>query len=83
MPARTFCADPGIIGTAVRGPPAARCGTAHVTEGDGVQADACEVRISAPMTNDLVVAVASLDTSEVTVTNAVTIPAGQTNAQFV
>ncbi|MCI0479121.1 DUF4082 domain-containing protein, partial [Candidatus Uhrbacteria bacterium] len=57
-------------------------GPASATEGDGVLSNACEVRISGPMTNDLAIAVVSLDESEATVTNLVTIAAGVTNASF-
>ncbi len=54
----------------------------NATEGDGVLAGAGQVRLlTAPMSN-LTVALASSDTTEVTVPVNVTVLAGQTNAMF-
>ena len=55
---------------------------ASATEGDGVLSGQGSVSMATTFTNDLAVALTSSKPSEVLVTNAVTIVAGQTNATF-
>lgn len=55
---------------------------ASLTEGVGRVADGGRLRLLAPATQDLVVSLASLDPTEVTVPATVTIAAGQTEAVF-
>lgn len=57
-------------------------GPSGATEGDGVLVAQGCVSVPEAASNDLVVALASSDTNEVTVPPGVTIPAGQTNAFF-
>jgi uncharacterized repeat protein (TIGR01451 family) len=55
---------------------------ASTTEGDGLLAGAGQIGIYAPLPTNLVVSLASSDTTEATVPSSVTIPAGQTNVAF-